>query len=198
MKQTRLALFSAAIVFSASFTMTSCKKSTPITEIDFNNNAFTAVSITVNGQSATIAPGGYKAFTGASGGAVSGSASTANYSASGTQIGKTVNWTISDNFPPSSESPQQDYIDVPSTYFFLEIDNQSAYNIGSVYVNYGLSDQSQDDLVLTPGATYYIGYYDANANSTLYLTSTLGGISWGPSIITLPFTQNQYYIYNAN
>src|ERR1700722_15676506 len=103
MRLTKRHLKTVLIVCAAFTTIlfNGCKKAKVVTEIDFYNNSYTPVNITVNGSSAVIAAGDFVAFTGDAGSAVSGNASTANYSSSGTRIGELITWTISDNFPGS-------------------------------------------------------------------------------------------------
>jgi len=199
MKQSKLMLVAVFVVIGCSSVFfTSCKKSKTVTEIDFYNNTYTPVTITVNGATSTIPVGSFVAYTGDEGSAVNVTATTANYSTSGSQIGEQVSWTISDIYPSSSNSPQQDNIDVPSTYFFLKIINQSALTIGQVYVNYGLTAQTLDNILIPNNDNVYdIGYYLAFTNSNVNLISAGGSVNWDYNI-SLPLTINQDYIFTAN
>jgi len=163
------------------------------TEIDFYNNTFTPVNISINYQGQVIPVGGYVAYTGPNGYGAKGSANTSEHNSSGAQVGLQLSWTLNDSFPATKRAV---YINVPSQYFFLKITNTSSYTINEVFVNYGLASQTLDYLAVPDdGNTYDIGYYDAFTNSNLYLTAS--NYSWTYNL-NLPFTQNQAYNFVAS
>jgi len=160
--------------------------------ITYHNNTYTPITITVNGSTATIPVAGNKTFTGSSGNSATGTASTSGETTSGTQVGLLITWTISNTF---SSSAQTVNLDINSSYFFLKLINSSAYTINKVYVNYGLTSQTLDNIsVANSGTLFGIGYYKAWTNSNLYLMS--GSIFWSYNI-SLSFTSNQSYTFTA-
>ncbi len=174
------------------FTGNQCQYETQTT-LTYTNNTFTQVYITVGGVQTTIPVGGQTSFTGTPGSLLSATAYTSGTTSSGTVVGETINWDLSDYFPTSGTA----YVDlnVSSTYFYLKISNTSSYDINKVYVNYGLSSQTLDNItVYNTGYTYGIGYYRAYTNTNLYLTS--GSHYWNYDLY-LSFTTNQSYTFNA-
>jgi hypothetical protein len=163
--------------------------------ISYLNNSFKNVTITVNNQTKTIAPGNTVAFTGTPGSLATGTASSSGQTSSGTQVGLKITWALSNTFPASGALSVP--LNVGSNFFFLRIINNSAYTINSLYVNYGLQAQSQDNISIPDdGNTYDIGYYSAYSNSNVRAES--GSLYWLWSSLNLPYTQNQSTTVTAN
>ncbi len=83
-------------------------------------------------------------------------------------------------------------LDVGPSYFFLKIDNTSAYSVTGVYVNYGLVPQTYDAITFGSG-TFNIGYYAAYTNTDIRCISGAAG-SWQINA-NLSMTQNQTFLF---
>jgi hypothetical protein len=175
----------------------SCTKPSPaITSINFVNNTYTPITITINGKTSVIPIAGSVQYSGVAGDAATGYASTSGTTSSGGQVGQLVGWNnISYSFPTNTSS-----IDIPmnigSDLFFLRINNSSPYSFSQVYVNYGTTDQTLDNVAVpNDGYTYGIGYYSAYSNSNVHLVSA-SSVYMNFSLV-LPFTNNQSITVNA-
>ena len=122
--------------------------------------------------------------------------STSGKTSSGTQVGLLIVW--SGTWTPSTDNADTLIFNVPATYFFLKVQNHSAYTLENLYVNWGLTDQSYDAVVMASSTTttYALGYYDAHTNSVIHLDNG-AGLTWiwtyGVNF-TLPGTINQAFI----
>ncbi len=157
--------------------------------IAYRNNAFTPVTIVINGFTQVIAPGAVVGYKRAYGTIAEGSASTSG------SAGAKIIWNILDTFLGSGQIKN---IDVGPDYFFMKIGNGSDYNtLSMLYVNYGLPDQTLDgiDVPNTSWGYVGIGYYKAFTNSNLRIVT--GSEIWS-SPVTLPFTTNQSFTYLAD
>ena len=166
----------------------------PIT-IAFQNNSFTPINLTVNGVSTTIAPDSAFVVTGQAGDPVSGTAQTSGLTSTNTVVGSVVSWNFGFTFPADVLHSTYPF-NVPSTYFFLIINNQSSYSVTGLYVNYGLAAQSFDNITFGQG-TFNIGYYPAFSNSNFRCNSSSGG-NWQGNITSLTSEQNQSVIEDLN
>ncbi|MCD6010630.1 MAG: hypothetical protein K0Q79_492 [Flavipsychrobacter sp.] len=166
--------------------------------IQYINNAFTPITISVNGDTRIIPVGGSVAYGGQYGLAATGTATTAGNGAmlgvttDGGKVGLTINWPI-DNIFPATDTLRVP-MDVGATWFFLRIANVSSRNIINYYVNYQFSygEEYQDVTIPNNGTTYGMGYYLAYPYSnvqTQSTSSTTPKIDW--RAVTLPFTSNQ-------
>jgi Family of unknown function (DUF6252) len=160
--------------------------STTNTTINYQNNSFTDISITVNNLTQIIHSKGIVSFVGASNSLASGTANTSGKTSSGTQVGLLISWNINNTFPATGATTIS--FDIPSTYFFLNIANNSSYTVQKVYVNYGLLDQTLDNITFGSG-TFGIGYYKAYSNSNVRCESN--STYWSISSLSLPNTINQ-------
>ncbi len=162
------------------------------TNITFYNPVFTTISVTCNGLQQSIPSGGNVTYYSVPGSSVNYYAYTYGATTSGTQVGLKLEWngpiTLSGGNLPF-------YLNVPSTYFFLSITNNSAYNWIGLYVNYGLVSQSYDAVgILNNGVKNTLGYYYAYSNSNVRVYSSDGTRLWNwynGTNFTLPGTINQ-------
>ena len=80
-------------------------------------------------------------------------------------------------------------VNVPSSYFYLLIQNSSSKPILQFYVNYGLQAQKFEKYTIPVGSEYVLGYFKAFANSNVRAES--GALYWSWSPLNLPFNENQ-------
>ena len=161
------------------------------TTVTYNNNTYTTVTLIFNNSSTiTIAPGTSASFTGSYG---DNAVATASTSGPG---GDVISWSFTDLFPASGAVVEN--LDVSSSFFFLEVANNSSYTIGEEDVNKTLTSQLDDYVsVPTGGNTYGIGYYPAYSNSNVYLYSVGGSKSWSYTSLNLPFSMDQSCVVTA-
>ena len=165
------------------------------TSIIYVNPSFTPMVITINGVQQTIPVGGSVSYTGQYGSAATGTAITAGETTGGTPIGLTLTNNINDVFPASGAFTHT--LDISSTFFFLKVTNNSADVINTIYVNYGLTNQTVDYVnVPNDGQTYYLGYYKAFTNSTARFESATH--FWSYPSVPLSFANNQSLTLTAN
>ncbi len=175
-------------------TFTQCKKAiedlvNPTSTIKFINSTYTTIDITFNSETKSIIPGGSVSFTSNVGSYATGNASTSGKTSIGTQVGLLMTWSLSETFPGRGVTNEVT-LDVTPTYFFLKIQNTSTKSIQKVYVNYGLTSQTIDNISIpNDGGTYFIGYYRAYSNSNVRAES--GTTIWNWSPLNLSFTTNQ-------
>jgi PKD repeat protein len=162
------------------------------TNITFYNPVFTTIQVTCNGLQQSIPAGGNVTYYSVPGTSVNYSASTYGATTSGTQVGLKLAW----NGPITlSGGNLSFYLNVPSTYFFLNLTNSSASDWVGLYVNYGLVSQSYDAVeILNNGFKNTLGYYYAYSNSNVRVYSANGLLQWNwynGTNFTLPGTANQ-------
>ncbi len=163
------------------------------TDIIFNNPLFTDIYVTLEGITKTISPGSSVTFYGIPGSSVSYSAYTSGQTTSGTQVGLKITWNNTLSLYGGSITRN---LITSSSYFFLYMQNTSSHDLNPLYVNYGLSSQTQDNIVIyNTGTKYRIGYYKAwsNSNVRAYWKDQPDYYSyWDQGTnFTLPFTDNQ-------
>ena len=124
-----------------------------------------------------------------------GTATTSGKTSSGTTVGSTMSWTLNNTFPTSGNLNSN--LNVGGDYFFLKVKNASPKSINKVYVNYGLVNQTLDNVVIANDSqTYNLGYYKAFSNSNV--RGENGTYAWSWNTLSLPFTQNQSFTVVAN
>ncbi len=175
------------------------------TAIQYVNNTFTPITISVNGVIQTIvANGGTVAFKGASGSAATGSASTSGTASSlgistdGGVIGLPINWSINNIFPNTDTLRVP--LDVGATYFFLRMINNRSTNIINFYVNvdFPYGNFYQDVTVPNSGNTYDLGYYLAYPGGNVQAQTSDSKVIWMPVNLPQPFGSNQVYTVTIN
>ena len=163
--------------------------------LTYTNSTYTPIEITLNGQFQTIQPGSNLKISGKPGETVSGTASTSGKTTSGIVLGNTLTWTINDTYPASGDLATDLY--VGTDYFFLGITNNSSSTITKVFVNYGLQNQTSDNLSIPgDGKSYRVGYYKAFTNSNV--RAEAANVYWTANSLNLPFTKNQSYSLAVN
>jgi hypothetical protein len=127
-------------------------------------------------------------------------ASTSGKTSTGTVIGLTLSWGGSSNpINVSSLTYVRISLEVPSTYFFMYMRNWGKKNtyLGPIYVNYGTSDQTTDNVSVPPDSLVYsIGYYKAFTSTVVrayWSSPTTSYTQW--SSIPFPWTTNQAIIF---
>lgn len=175
--------------FSSTVTISDIKST-----LTFTNRTFTIITISVNSFTQTIPVGGSVSFTDKPGVNATISASTSGKTTSGIVIGLRIAWAFTSSFPSKNELVTN--LDVDSNYFFLFAKNTSGVAISKVYVNYGLVNQTTDDILIpSDGVTYSIGYYKAFTNSNIRMEN--GNYYWFNNTMSLPFTSNQSFSFSA-
>jgi PKD repeat protein len=163
------------------------------TNITFYNPVFTTMQVTCNGLQQSIPAGGTVTYYSVPGTSVNYSASTYGATTAGTQVGLKLAWNGTITLSGENLSF---YLNVPSTYFFLSLTDNSASNWIGLYVNYGLLSQSYDAVeILNNGFKNTLGYYYAYSNSNVRVYSANGLLQWNwynGTNFTLPGTANQF------
>lgn len=163
--------------------------------ITYINASFTSINITINGVAKTIAAGGNAQYSGTPNAAATGTATTSGKTSSGAIVGGTYTWTLSNTFPTSGTL--NNTLNVGGDMFFLKVKNTSSKPISKVYVNYGLVNQTLDNVVIANDSQVYgLGYYKAFSNSNV--RGENGTTSWSWNTLSLPFTANQSFTVVAN
>lgn len=176
---------------------TLCQTKDPST-IAYQNNTFTPVNITINGTASVIPAGSSVLYLGYPGGSASGSASTYGVSSSGAQAGLSLSWSFSDLFPAANTTLTKN-IDVPASYFYFSVINNSTYYITQELINYMQPIQVSDTTTIYNmyGRVHNLGYFLANSSTVIYLATTNPVVNYY-AIPTLPLTANQSYTFTAN
>jgi len=165
------------------------------TTITFVNPTYTTMDISFNGQTKTAAAGSSAVFSGTANSSATGTATTSGKTTSGTQVGSLLTWNISQAFPASGNLNYT--LNAGPDYFFLKMKNQSSLGIQKVYVNYGLVNQTVDNIsVPNNGTVYNLGYYKAFSNSNVRAEN--GNNYWLWSTLSLPYINNQSITVTAN
>ena len=165
-------------------------------DIIFRNNLYTDIAITLVGEgSDVIAPGDSVIFTlSENPGTFSYTAETSGETAGGTQIGLLITWNYS-NIDVSTLEFKRINLILTSAYFFMRMQNTGAHTLSPIYVNYGLTDQTMDNISIPNNSVLYnIGYYRAYSNTQVrgYWTGTSTYAYWDQGThFTFPGTNNQ-------
>ncbi len=167
----------------------------PVFPITFNNTVYTDIDITISGYGTKVAPPGGNVTFNLSGnpGSFTYHAETAGYTTGGTRIGKLVTWDYTNDVSGLTSATYN--LNVGSSLFFLRMQNSGTVDLNPLYVNYGTTAQTMDNIVIPKGGTIYrIGYYEAYTNTQVraYKSGISGYIYWDQGThFTLPFTSNQ-------
>jgi hypothetical protein len=148
------------------FSGNNCELSTII----FRNDAYTPVSITVNGSTSTIDTGGSVSVTGTAGSITKVTAFTSGKSATGANTGSVITWSLIDTFPKTGtpftqplDMSADDGPDYSYVYFYLQVINKDSLPVTRIsIVSFGdTSNLSVFESVNIPndGHTYGIGYF---------------------------------------
>lgn len=164
--------------------------------VTFKNPAFTPLTVTLKEYGTeTAAAGSSCSFTCPKNADLAFHAETMGMTSTGQVVGLKLVW---DNTFNSGTNGYVWTMNVTSEYFYLNvINNNSSLNISKLYVNYGLSSQSIDNISIpNDGKLYSIGYYKAYSNSNVRAEN--GSNYWYWSSLPLSFTDNQSMTVTAN
>jgi hypothetical protein len=133
--------------------------------------------------------GGSAVFTGTANASATYTGETSGKTTSGAQVGLKLSWNNTTTFPATGSKAID--LQISTDYFFLFVTNNSTTkDLQKVYVNYGLTNQTLDNVVFAKGGTKFrVGYYKAFTNSNVRFES--GTSVWSFSNLNLPFTVNQ-------
>jgi len=186
MKKTTLILFAVVGIFATMFS--ACRKASPAhSTITYVNDAYTPMTVIINGYNQTIPAGGSATYTGDVSSEANGTATT-----SGT-FGLTVSLTIADNYPDLSGDNVTYSLDIPAEYFYLKAVNTYTSPTSSIIVNLGLTSQTNEPVsVANDGNTYGIGYYYGFSNTVIKATYT-DNTTLTISNLSIPNTLNASY-----
>lgn len=164
------------------------------TDVTFNNPVFTDIYITINNDTRLIEPEGSVTFYGLSGNSFSYSAYTSGKTTSGNQVGLLITWNNTIEISGGTASYN---LVINNTVFFLYIRNYGTHTLTPLYVNYGLSNQSMDNVVIpNNNTTYRLGYYRAFSDTQVrayYQDLTNYYTYWNQGThFNLPWSQNQH------
>ncbi len=124
-------------------------------------------------------------------------ASTSGKTTQGTQVGRLVTWNYT--FAPAHAHADTVFLVVSPSLFFIKLRNSGFSTLTPFYVNFGLIDQTRDNIVIpADGVTYNTGYYLAYANTEVraYLAQDQTSyVYWDQGQqFTLPFVDNQFAV----
>lgn len=161
--------------------------------LSFRNTVFTPIDISVSGYgSRTLEPDQTTTWElSRSDGTYTYGATTYGTTDSGNPIGLQLIWEDTNYMEGSSYTIN---LVTSSDYFYVYLQNNGTHSLSPLYVNYGSSHQTQDDVMFPAnGVKYNVGYYRALGNGTVraywtYYPSEYSYWSYGPYI---PWTQNQ-------
>ena len=166
-------------------------------ELTFTNRLFTDISISVAGEEPRDISAGSSTtyFFEVSPELVTYNAETYGKSSAGARIGLRITW-IDRKIDVADERTREINLTLSSDFFFLYLRNDGGVNLTPLYVNYGGSSETQDNILIPPDNTKYsIGYYRAYTDTQVraYIQSGDGGyVYWNQGTnFSFPFTQNQ-------
>ncbi|MBL7994063.1 hypothetical protein JNM05_01715 [bacterium] len=165
-------------------------------DIIFVNNLYTDIALTLTGEgSDVISPGDSVIFTlNENPGSFGYTAETSGETSGGTQIGLLITWNYTDIDVSTLEYKRINLI-LTSSYFFMRMRNNGSHVLSPIYVNYGLTDQTMDNISIPfDNVLYNIGYYRAFSNTQVrgYWTGTTTYAYWDQGThFTFPGTNNQ-------
>lgn len=166
--------------------------------INYMNNSYTDITLTLNNHAYTVPAGEAKGFTGQFGDTMQGNAFTKG------PYGEQINWDTVMNIFPINGTLTVNF-NVDTTYFYLVVVNDSASaQIKEINVNKGLLTE-KDIIFNTP--SQYLGYqssiglgyfYASTANSNVYLKTAFGSAFNFPAPLWTTLSQNQYVQVTAH
>ena len=173
----------------------------PRTDITFRNNVFTDISLLLNGKSYTVKQDDSITFENFEGFEVVWSGETSGETANGDIIGLAITW--GGKLLLNGTSMTVD-LDLERDYFYLFITNSGSHALGPLYVNYGLTDQTVDNVIMNAdGRRYRTGYYRANPRTrvrALWIDDQDEFSEWSQGTdFSFPFVKNQVvYLVHSN
>ncbi|MHB1050161.1 MAG: Ig-like domain-containing protein [Bacteroidota bacterium] len=165
-------------------------------DVIFHNTVFTDISITIGSVTETIPVNDSITFTfAANPGTFSYTATTSGKTTGGTVVGKVINWA-GNNIDVAGMTEKRINLVVSPQSFFIYVTNQGSHTLNPFYVNYGLTSQTMDNIVIPPDhVKYRIGYYSAYSNTQVraYWQGTTTYAYWDQGThFILSGTNNQY------
>lgn len=165
-------------------------------DVIFHNTVFTDISVTIGSVTKTIFVDDSVTFSFAQNpGTFSYTATTSGKTTGGTVVGKVINWAGT-NIDVAGLTEKRINLVVSSLSFFIYLTNNGLHTLTPFYVNYGLSSQTMDNILIPPdNIKYRIGYYSAYTNTQIraYWQGTSTYAFWNQGTqFTLPWTINQY------
>ncbi len=149
-----------------------CEYSTII----FQNNAYTDMSVNINGTSGTVPAQGTAAFVGLAGTNANVTAYTAG------TYGVVYTWTpFTDAFPTGGD-PLTETFDISSDYFYLYLTNNAPYNIINLYVNNLTASGAEAVSIPYSSGPWGMGYYSAYSTTKVSVDFAGGGTYTTPTL----------------
>lgn len=135
------------------------------TNVTFNNTTFTDIYITLGGDTKFIPAGGSVTYYTVLGSSASFYAYTSGTTVSGAQVGALIEWNTTVDLSGGIASFN---LNVNSDYFFLFIRNYGTHVLTPLHVNWGLAQQTIDNIrIPNDNINYNIGYYKAFTNTII-------------------------------
>lgn len=171
----------------------------PRTDITFRNNVFTDIDLTLGGKTYTVKKDDSITFEDYLGFEVSYNAETSGKTAGGQIVGLAVYW---EGMLELNGDKMAVDLDLARDYFYLFITNSGSHDLAPLYVNYGLSDQTVDNVIMkADGRQYRTGYYRANPGTVIrthWMDEHSSYTEWRQGTdFSLPFVKN-HVIYLVN
>lgn len=173
-----------------------------VVQLELSNPLYTAIDVSVNNsQAATIQAGESNiiSFNGAQG-VVNVYAETAGETNTGALIGVPLFWDFSVDLSGSTYASRE--LSLSSDYLFIYITNTGTKALTPFYVNYGLSDEIQDNIMIpNDGVTYSTGYYPVHTNTVVlaFLQGTDNYVYWDEAVHPfIPWVENQAVHLTSN
>lgn len=134
------------------------------TNLTFINNVFTDIHITLNGDEKTVAPEETVSYENVRGATAVFSAYTNGKNTEGDLVGVRIDWGKTLDLSGGNDNFN---LNAGGDKFFIYMRNSSSHNLENLTVNYGLSDQTQDNVRLpNDDVLYRAGYYNVHANTS--------------------------------
>jgi PKD repeat protein len=165
------------------------------TDVTFNNPVFTDIYITFNNSTQIISPGSSVTFYAVPNGYESLWAYTMGTTTSGTQIGVKIEWEHTVELLGGSSTF---ILIITSNHFFMYMKNYGTHDLTPLYVNYGLSSETVDNILIpNDNVLYRIGYYETWTNTEVraYYQDMPSYYTYWYNI-DFPWTDNQYIELN--
>lgn len=136
-------------------------------QLEFNNMVHTPIAITVSGETYNIPAGETLTLDYESNpGVVSYYATTSGRTSNNTLIGLEIFW----DYEVDMTDEDYDFVDliIGESFFFLQYQNNGGTDLSPLYVNWGHSDETMDNILLpSDDVIYNTGYYWAHPGNEI-------------------------------
>lgn len=173
-----------------------------VVQLELSNPLYTAIDVTIDNSSTGTVQAGESTifeFNGVQG-VVNVYAETAGQTNNGDMIGIPLFWNFSVDLTGLSYASRELYLS--SDYLFIYITNTGSKGLTPFYVNYGLADEVQDNILIpNDGVTYSTGYYPVHSNTVVlaFLQGTENYVYWDESVNPfIPWSENQAVHLTSN